>query len=246
MNATSLDQVLRVVPDDAEVLDVGGWAKPFRRANWVIDLNPHETRGELGFDGSGPERFTRESWVEADICARQPWPFTNKQFDFVVCSHTLEDLRDPIWVCSELVRVAKAGYIETPSRLEEQCYGFQGPWVGWGHHHWLVEARDDHLEFVFKHHVVHGRSTDHFPPGFHELLSEDERVLKFFWVGAFSFEERVYQGPGDLDVYLSSFVRDELEKRGLVAPGQERRSPARRAMRHLRAVSPRRNGTTGG
>ena len=58
----------------------------------------------------------------------------------MICSHTLEDVRDPIWVCSEIQRVAKAGYIEVPSRLEEQSYGFQGPWVGWGHHHWLIEV----------------------------------------------------------------------------------------------------------
>ena len=51
-------------------------------------------------------------------------------FDFAICSHTLEDVCDPVWVCEELARVAKAGYIEVPSRLEEQAWSFQGPWVG--------------------------------------------------------------------------------------------------------------------
>ena len=47
------------------------------------------------------------------------WPFPDKTFDFVVCSHLLEDVRDPITVCRELCRVGKAGYIETPSRIRE-------------------------------------------------------------------------------------------------------------------------------
>lgn len=171
---------MHLIDEDATVLDVGGWARPFRRADVVLDRNPYTTRGELGADGEGPEHFSAATWVQGDICDRTPWPFADRRFDFVVCSHTLEDVRDPIWVCSELLRVAKAGYIETPSRAEEQCYGIQGPWVGWGHHHWLVEASGDHLRFTFKHHVMHGRASDHFPAGFHDLLSEKERVLAFF------------------------------------------------------------------
>ena len=69
----------------------------------------------------------RDTWIQRDICDREPYPFDDDELDFVICSHTLEDVRDPIWVCSEMARIAKAGYIEVPSRLEEQSYGFQGP-----------------------------------------------------------------------------------------------------------------------
>src|SRR5215212_2730078 len=115
---------------EAVVLDVGGWASPLARADWVIDLMPHETRGLYGESDPARERFSGERWVERDICARDPWPFADGQFDFAVCSHTLEDVRDPVWVCSELARVARAGYVEVPSRLEEQAFGVHGPWVG--------------------------------------------------------------------------------------------------------------------
>ena len=76
-----------------------------------------------------------------------------------------------------MIRVGKAGYIEVPSRLEEQSYGFQGPWVGWGHHRWLVDVEDGRIEFVFKHHVLHGRESDHFPPGFQHALPQELRVF---------------------------------------------------------------------
>ena len=71
-----------------------------------------------------------------------PVPVRRRSVDFITCSHTLEDIRDPIWVCREMHTDRAAGYIETPSRLEEQTAGVQGPWVGWGHHRWLVEAVD--------------------------------------------------------------------------------------------------------
>src|SRR5918999_1567202 len=85
------------------VLDVGGWAKPFPRADWVIDLMPYETRGLYDYEPDpARERFRTETWVQRDICDREPWPFAEDQFDFAVCSQTLEDIRDPVWVCSEM------------------------------------------------------------------------------------------------------------------------------------------------
>jgi hypothetical protein len=209
----SRERILREVPDDALVLDVGGWGRPFPRADWVIDMKDHESRGLYGSEPGGPERFAAETWVQRDICDAEPWPFHDDQFDFVVCSHTLEDVRDPVRVCAEIARVGKAGYIETPSRLEEQSYGFQGPWVGWGHHHWLVESDGDTIEFVFKHHVMHGRESDHFPAGFQESLSPAERVTTLWWQGSFDFRERFFTDAADLDPYLADFVSGELDRR---------------------------------
>ncbi len=209
----SRERILREVADDALVLDVGGWGRPFPRADWVIDMQDHATRGLYGSEPGGEERFSADTWVRRDICDAEPWPFEDDQFDFVVCSHTLEDVRDPVRVCAEIARVGKAGYIETPSRLEEQSYGFQGPWVGWGHHHWLVEAGDGRIEFVFKHHVMHGRESDHFPAGFQETLTPEERVVTLWWEGSFEFGERFFTDADELDPYLADFVTGELDRR---------------------------------
>jgi len=225
MLASSVQRILDRVPDDAVVLDIGGWGRPFTRADWVLDLMPYETRGLYGSDGNGPERFTADTWLQRDVCDRQPYPFETDQVDFVVCSHTLEDVRDPLWVCSEMQRVARTGYIEVPSRLEEQSYGFQGPWVGWGHHHWLIDRVDDGLEFVFKHHVLHGRDSDHFPAGFRDTLSDEERVLTLWWEGSFAARERVFTSAEELNPYLSDFVQRELGTRP---------KPARRKLSRLR------------
>jgi hypothetical protein len=204
----SLARIESELPDDALVLDVGGYIKPWARADWVIDIMPFESCGPFGTLGNGTRRFTSETWVQRDICEHTPWPFDDGQFDFATCSHTLEDVRDPIWVCHELNRVAKAGYIEVPSRLEEQSYGFQGPWAGWGHHHWMADVTDGGIEFVFKHHVLHNRRSDHFPLAFYRGLSEEQKVQSLWWEGSFEYGERLILSAEGLDAYLANFVSE--------------------------------------
>ncbi len=205
--------ILDRLEDHHVVLDVGAGASPFVRADWVLDLMPYEDRGLYGYErGSSEERFSTRTWVQRDMCERVPWPFADGQFDFAVCSHTLEDVRDPVWVCGELVRVAKAGYVEVPSRLEEQAYGVQGPWVGWGHHHWLVDITPGAIEFVFKHHVVHGDPRAHFPEGFAQGLSAEERVQQLWWEGGFEFAERIFTDAEGLDGYLREFVAENVRR----------------------------------
>jgi hypothetical protein len=229
MRPASVDRLLREIGDDELVLDVGGWFHPFTRADWVLDIMPYDTRGAGGSHGPPPERFTRATWVQRDMCDREPWPFEDGQFDFAVCGHTLEDVRDPIWVCSELIRVARRGYIEVPSRLEEHSYGFQGPWVGWGHHRWLIDVTDEGLEFVMKHHVIGGPETNFFPTSFYRTLSEEDKAQPFWWEGSFEYGERVMLTAEELDPYLGEFVARHR-------PPRARRD---RASRFLRRVANR-------
>src|SRR4051794_8143444 len=178
LEASAAEVLARIGPDDL-VLDVGGWGQPFPRADWVLDLLPYGTRGLYDYDReTAAERFSEATWVQRDICDHEPWPFADRQFDFAICSHTLEDIRDPIWVCSELQRVARAGYIEVPSRLEEQTHGFEGPWTGWSHHRWITEqSGDGTLEFTFKPHLVHGGSHVSLPAAVQQGLTPQQRVL---------------------------------------------------------------------
>jgi hypothetical protein len=228
MLASSLARLERELPGDAPVLDVGGWARPLARADWVIDVMPYATRGRWGRDGSGPERFTEERWIERDVCDREPWPFADGQFAFAVCSHTLEDVRDPLWVCSELQRVARAGYVEVPSRLAEQSRGVQGDWVGWGHHHWLIELHGRRLDFLFKPHLLHARQEFSFPRSFYDGLADEQRVEQLWWDGAFEAREVLLFEPGALDADLAGYVARHLPDGA--APGREGRRGRLRAL----------------
>jgi len=46
-------------------------------------------------------------------------PFKDKEFDFIISSHVLEHVADPRFFISELERIGKEGYIEVPTRLED-------------------------------------------------------------------------------------------------------------------------------
>lgn len=234
MLESSRRRILELVTPDDSVLDVGGWADPVGRADWVIDLMPYASRGLYARKGwiaprEEVECFSVATWVERDICDRAPWPFADEQFDFALCSHTLEDVRDPLWVCAELVRVARAGYIELPSRLEEQSWGVEGPFAGWSHHRWLVDMREGSIEFVAKPHAMHARPEACFPAGFWPALSAEERVQSMWWEASFAFAERVFvEEP--IEPYLDELVTSELARRGADRAGPRglRRRPRRR------------------
>jgi hypothetical protein len=202
------------LPSEIRVLDVGGWANPLARADAVIDLMPYETRGLYGAPEPGAERFSEASWHVADICDRKLWPFSDNEFGFVVCGHTLEDVRDPVWVCSEMSRVGMAGYVEVPSRLEEQTFGIHGPWVGWSHHRWLVDLDSNGLTFVFKSHALQGNPDFSFPFGFTNALEPNDLVHSYFWEERLPATERVLLTAEEHDAYIRGPIEGYVPGRG--------------------------------
>ena len=156
----NVEEVVERMGQVERSLDVGSWHKPMNSATHVIDINDYETRlSGQAQDKGRPERFTKETWLQRDICDRKPWPYPDNYFDFVCCSHVLEDIRDPIWVVSEISRVGRAGYLECPSAASEllvkQSLGSQilkthKGVIGCAHHRWLVEFVSEKSEVIFR------------------------------------------------------------------------------------------------
>ena len=130
-------------------------------------------------------------------------PFDDDAVDFVICSHTLEDVRDPIGICREIARIGKAGYIEVPSRLEEQSWGVVGPFVGWSHHRWLIDLVGNELQFVHKPGALQALADAQIPNERYRELSEEQRVITLFWDGGFGFRERILLDQAEHDAYLA-------------------------------------------
>ena len=153
-----------------------------------------------------------------DACVT-PWPFEDKFFDFSFCSHLLEDIRDPLAVCRELIRVAKSGYIETPSRDREifskarffalkAAFG-RMPEIGFGHHRWFCELDGDHWRFIPKDQRLFLNRKRFLTRGdIGRKLSEKESGLYLFWTDAFTFEEAFDEGEESLAAYR----RDALKR----------------------------------
>ena len=199
----------RLAPSDL-VLDVGGWACPFNRAQWILDAGPYETRGfyrtfgGLASQGGEREWFSRDTWVQRDFCHHAPWPFQDRQFDFVICSNTLEDIRDPLWVCSELMRVGKRGYIEVPSRAWETTLGHERRGqAGLSHHRWLIEIKGQHMAFLPKWHIIHTSRRFHLPAGFDAPASQ-----YLWWEGGFTYNEVEIHGVPAQEAELERFVNE--------------------------------------
>ncbi len=94
--------------------------------------------------------------VSVDLSSEK-LPFADKSFDFVYCRHVLEDMFNPFLLCQEMERVAKAGYIETPSPIAELGRGVDGaspPFRGYHHHRYIIWVHEGELRFVSKYPFV--------------------------------------------------------------------------------------------
>lgn len=222
MLAASVEEISRGRGSSDIVLDIGGWANPLPRADWVMDLCSYESRGlyrRNGWpthddDGTSPERFSAHTWIQRDICDREPFPFADDAIDFVVCAHTLEDVRDPVWVCQEMSRVARAGYVEVPSRREEQSIGVEGAYAGRGHHRWLIDVTaEGGLEFTAK--PWHRLPVDghHLPASHYATLTPEQRVECVWWSSNVPVREVIHLDAASVDADLRGAVLRELGER---------------------------------
>lgn len=196
MLPAAVERILRVVPDDVPVLDVGGGAGPFNRADWVLDLLAFDSRATDAAHGPEWERFSARTWVQRDACDRAPWPWPDDHFAFAVCVATLEELRDPIWACQELTRVARAGYVEVSTVESELVHDADGggPWLGLAEHRWFCELSGGELVFTHKPHSIHHDWSLRVLPRWRERMTDEELVQGLFWDGALPARERFLVG----------------------------------------------------
>lgn len=214
-NLPKLEEMTRDLP---RVLDVGGGRHPFNYATHVMDLRPYESRAEFGaLNPDIPQRFSAETWIIHDACAA-PWPFPDKYFDFSFCSHLLEDVRDPIGVAAELVRVSKAGYIETPSREREifakaryfelRLMAGRMPEIGFRHHRWFVEIEGAHVRFTAKDQHLYQKPDRYITRrDLGRKMNEAESGACLFWTGSFTAEEAFFDSGEELATYRTQALR---------------------------------------
>ena len=218
MLQAAVDQIARTVPEDAQVLDVGGWGAPFNRADWVLDAMPYGSRGPDGHHGTSWERFSARTWLQRDVCDREPWPFADGRFDLVVCVGVLQLVRDPVWVCAELSRVARAGYVEMPA-VEAELLEQDGQ-VGDSSSRWLCDLEGGELVFTHKLGAVHATRELKVAGRFAELLPPEDRRLGLFWEDRLPARERLLAGP-----------EEPAFRRGLAQRLQERFEPTTTELR---------------
>lgn len=129
----------------------------------------------------------------------------DKSFDFVYCRHVIEDMFNPFLILSEMNRVAKAGYVETPSPLAEVCRGVDGsdgnvqiPWRGYHHHRFMAWTFGGELSLISKYAIIEHLKFDEARMG--TLLRQSSRYwnTRHYWEGELKF--RHLQSPLDYDI----------------------------------------------
>lgn len=169
------------------VLDIGGsmMQHPKIKVDTVVDLlRPEESP-------YNPSKLLAKNFVRLDI-TRKSLPFKNKEFDVVLCTHTLEDLPSPFLIMDEMQRVAKKGLIVTPSMGTDMTFGVID------YTNWLTGARrtpgEAHHKWFF---IKDGKKIKILPKIYSILYTSDfqitgwggEKEMVYFWRGKIEYEE---------------------------------------------------------
>ena len=207
------DRIASSVGDDDLVLDVGGWASRSRAPTGSSTSSPTRPAASTA---TAPPRAPSASLPRPGSCATSATGSPGRPRRPV----RVRDLRAhargrarPGLGLRGAQRVARAGYVEVPSRLEEQALGVQGPWVGWSHHRWLIDLEDGGLAFAPKSQLLDHRAAYRFPVGFHATLSPKQWVTARWWEGALTARERFFADPAAYDAYLREFVAAHRPRR---------------------------------
>ena len=129
------------------VLEVGPGNRPSFRANVLVEKFLGDDTHRCG----GLRIFPHQQLVNA---AAEALPFADKEFDYVICNQVLEHSDDPAQFLREVMRVGKAGYIETPSLLGEWLFPKKS-------HRWVVLNIGDKLVLYDKRRVPGNYANDY-------------------------------------------------------------------------------------
>jgi len=123
-------------------IDIGGAADSWSSivTDTTVDINIGDT----------------EKTMSLDICVDEQWNklFQHVQntglYDFAICTHTLEDIYNPITVLKNLPLIAKAGVITMPSMYTELGNPENSNWIGYIHHRWIFDQVQGSMYIVPK------------------------------------------------------------------------------------------------
>lgn len=114
------DRIKNIKPTD-KVLEIGPGADPHPRSNVLLEKKFGSEDEYVSQFGNTQKLVTDKPVIfyEGDV-----FPFADKEFDYVICSHVLEHVENVELFLSEIFRVAGKGYFEYPLIYYDYLYNF--------------------------------------------------------------------------------------------------------------------------
>lgn len=130
-----------------KVLDVGGGVR--NKAGIPID-----TLFDLS-DESAKKNTNKIEIIKKDFCTKDGWDtIEDDHFDYCICTHTLEDVRDPYFVIQQIIRTSKEGYIAVPHKYRELNFSTSKSVLGYAHHRWIFGMENGVLNIISKSNIL--------------------------------------------------------------------------------------------
>lgn len=111
-------KIISIKPNDY-VLEIGPGGNPFPRSDVLLEKKFKTEKISTAQRGYAPNLKTEKRIVYFD---GDVFPFRDKEFDYVICSHVLEHVEDVEAFLKEIFRIAKRGYLEYPLIYYDYIY----------------------------------------------------------------------------------------------------------------------------
>jgi len=156
---------------DWKVVDMASSDAGWKYADVFSDINNYSKYYEEKYNGT-------KTFVQCDVESKI---FGEKEFDFVIASHILEHVIDPVSFCNELVRIGKRGYIEVPTPLWDNLASGPDTGIQYGHKWWVTfDDVDNHIEINKKINVVN-LAISLQENNRHMLFFRDSMITQLYW-----------------------------------------------------------------
>lgn len=185
------------ISKNARVLEVGSGHNPTYRSNVIvekyIDSNYHRC--------DDVKVYPHQQFIHA---SGEKLPFKDKEFDYVICNQVLEHVEDPFAFVEELARVAKAGYIETPSLIGEFLFPKKS-------HKWAILDIDGKL-VMYEKNKMPGNFENDYGELFLNYLPYQSLPYKLLWysdgdiaINRYEWKDKIEVLVNPDDEYYQSF-----------------------------------------
>ena len=123
--------------------------------------------------------------ISIDICKESDWRKLHDlveqqgKFDYCICTHTLEDIYNPIVALDNMPKIAKSGIITMPCARTELSHIENSSWLGFIHHRWIYDIDGNTMLVIPKLNFLDSIVTSPFEPNLTEIRYEWSETIPY-------------------------------------------------------------------